>query len=442
MIVKKKSIYRALVLFLLVCSAWITISVFIFVRFDSPINFSHVSVLLSVLILALVGFHLKLDKVHGFLIFFFIGLLIISSVYFFFIKNLTITYINPNFKNHSIYKYLPNPIFNSRYLFIKEYLHLIFALITIIVSSIIIKSSLINLDDFKRLLQKYLYYLLLFYILLYVIFLKYEDVIAIISTNQHNGFRSFLNVKNQYFLDLFKNRLGITLSEPSFSGLYVIIFSPFAFVKSKFRSRILILLPCFLLLNSSKYAIAAALLIGCLYLVIMLINVLKSKKYFIYFLPLLFTSFFGVSLFFIEHINKFKIILDGKSSSSRLFSMFSGLSFFQDNFLFGIGLGQYPIKFIESFSDTTYLENILIRTPSAQSMFVSGLAEFGIYYAIFILFLILFLIKSFRRDKLLFFSSVILVLNLNASAGNGFNMIYYWVLLTFYTFYAFEGYKK
>lgn len=440
MILHTKSIYRWTLWFLVVCSVWLTISVVVFFRIDFPFSFSHISILISFLVLILIFREkIKLPIPHAYLLCVFIFLFLLSLLKGFFIESETVTYINETFLTHYLYKKEDYPKFNSTFLYFKEVFHLAFAIITIFVSSLIVKKSNLSIDDFKYGLQKYLYYLVLFYLIIYSIFFIYEDIINIIGTNRYNGFRSFTSVRDQYFSKYFTYRLGITLSEPSFSGLYVLIFSPLIFLKSRYRSRLLILVPVFFLFNSSKYAVGVALIMILFWCCSLVVKILKSKKYFILF-PIILLSFFVFSgIFIYSNWEKFAEILSGQSGHSRIFSMVSAINFFLNNLLTGIGIGQYPISFVNSFGGTSQIEDVLIRTPSAQSMFLNGLAEFGAVYILFILFIIFFLIKSHKKDKFLFYCSFILIFNLNASAGNGFNMLYYWVLLIFFSFYAWQN---
>tara|TARA_R110001592_G_scaffold363350_2_gene684722 strand:+ start:888 stop:2237 length:1350 start_codon:yes stop_codon:yes gene_type:complete len=437
LLISKSKIFRLLFWLLLVCSIWLTISVFVFIRFDAPINFAHVSIIISLLTIFLIYRQkISLSLPHALLLLLFSYLIFLSLIKGFFIKPETVTYINKTFLTHYLYKTENYPKFNSIFLYFKELFHLFFTLITIFVASIIIKKSDINLDDFKYYLQKYLYYLVVFYLIIYCIFYFYHDIISLISTNRYNGFRSFTSVKDQYFSRYFTYRLGITHTEPSFSGLYVLIFAPLIFLKSKYSGRLKILVPLFFLFNSSKYVVAVALIIILLCGVVFLVKLLRNRKYFILFPIFVVLLVLSASVFLYLNWEKFYNILSGQSGFSRIFSMVSGLKFFLSNFFTGMGIGQYPVYFTNNFGGTDLIKNVLIRVPSAQSMLINGLAEFGASYILFILFLGVFIIKAFKRDKYLFYCGVILLFNLNASAGNGFNMIYYWVLLTFFTFYA------
>lgn len=432
-------IYNKAFWLLLVCSVWTTISVLIFMRVDLPINFSHIAIVFSFLIIVLFKEKLSLPKQHAYLVCFFLLIFLLSIIKGFFIEPETVIYENKTFLNHYSYKTKDYPKFNSKFLYFKELLHLLFAILAIVVSSVIIKKCHINLETFKLFLQKYLYFLVIFYLVIYGVFYFYEDIINIISTNRHNGFRSFTSVRDQYFSKYFTYRLGITLSEPSFSGLYVLIFTPLIFLKSKYSLKLKLLVPLFFLFNSSKYVIALVLLMVLLWGILFLIKTIKSKKLFLMF-PIFFLSFLSATIYFINtYWDKLSNVLSGQSGFSRIFSMKAGLHFFLDNFLLGTGIGQYPIYFVNSYGGTSLIENVLIRVPSAQSMIINGLSEFGISYILFIIFILLFLFKAYKRDKFLFYCSLILVFNLNASAGNGFNMIYYWVLLTFFTFYAWQN---
>lgn len=437
--IRKELLYRSLFIFLLVCSIWLTVSCFLFFRFDAPLNFSHSSIVISgIVLLFIFRDSLSFKKPHFFLIVFFLSILLLSIVKFFFIENVTLRHSHWVWNN--MVKSKAYVTFNSYYLFFKEFFHLIFLLITLIVSSIVIKKSNLEFDKFKFTLQKYLYYLVVFYLIIYGVFFIYEDVIYLFGTNRYNGFRSFTAVPGQNFLEIFPYRLGITHTEPSFSGLYVLIFTPLIFLKSKYSKRLKILVPLFFLFNSSKYVLAVTAVAILVWLIIYLYKISRKNGHKILGYISLFL-FISLILLYRIYDDKILEILNGYSGYSRLFSIFSGLYFFIQNIFFGTGIGQFPIHFINTFEGSSYLENILIINPSAQSMFVSGLAEFGIIYMVFIAFIIYFLYKSYQRDVFLFYCSLILIFNFNASAGNGFNMIYYWVLLIFFSYYAWETKK-
>ena len=438
--IKEKVIYKKLFLFLLICSVWLTVSLFLVFRFDAPLNFSHTAVIVTSIILLLIfRENISLRKPHVFLIVFFVMLLFLSIIKFLFIDNETLMHGHWNWINGvKVRAYIK---LNSYFLFFKECFHLSFMILTLFVSSIVIKKSQITLENFKYILQKYLYYVVLFYLIVYGIFFYYEDIIAIFGTNRYNGFRSFAAVKNQNFFKIFPYRLGITHTEPSFSGLYVLIFSPLIFLKSKYKNRLIILVPLFFVFNASKYVLAVTIIICLIWSLFKLYKISKENRHQILKYLMLFFSLI-ITVLYYHYNEKIIEVLNDYSGYSRLFSMFSGLLFFSKNLFTGIGIGQFPIQFVENFEGTHYLEKILIISPSAQNMFVSGLAEFGFIYISFIIFVFCFLYKIYYRDIILFYCSLILIFNFHASPGNGFNMIYYWVLLIFFSFYAWDTKKN
>ena len=151
--IKKKILYRNLFNLLLICSVWLTVSCFLFFRFDAPINFTHTSVIISFLgLIFIYREKISLAKPHIFLLLFFCALLLLSIVKLGFIKNETLKHYyviwNNNIKGKDFKE------FNSIFLFLKETFHLVFLILTIFIASIVIKKSQIDIESFKVRLQK------------------------------------------------------------------------------------------------------------------------------------------------------------------------------------------------------------------------------------------------------------------------------------------------
>lgn len=415
--------YNKIFILLLITSVFLTVSIFIVIPFRSVFNFSTL-IIFSLLILFILKRKIQIGKNEMWILFYFILLILYGLLLLPTYNTEVVEFLNYR-PTRKIFSGEAKSYYSETKRGVITVVYFIYACITLFVCFQVIKK--VNKQDLILITSKYVHFFCVVYLSIYILFIIGIDLTYFISTNTYYQFKNFLTSQGEFWnresFSLFPVRLGITLPEPSYSGMYMLLLYPFTAKLLAYRSYTRILLILCILLTASKFAIT--------FLVILIASELFIKYIFKYtyqvvllILGLLLISYFILpNLYELFYDKSFKSLFSSQTYLTRIESMKVGLEMSIKNLPFGVGPGRFPFNF-EKYKYVSSFKNFEGYYPN--NAYILYFAEYGIIMIPLYLYFIYGVIKSlFKNDKFLFTMGISIML---VFITNGFFYHTYFIL--------------